>query len=166
MSEASGWHTPLATRLLRLMAHDMHGVFYSAFRAHGYTHLPLPARDGRGYYLRLAYGAALTAWPIAETSVVLTITGAVDLEMYQRREDMQAGRPQYARSFGPEQVFAAHPGTLCALRSSAGGMQVLAVRQREAVPTGTLTFHEHAAVAQRARRVLEGVVVAGAGGAR
>lgn len=166
VADATGWLLPLATRLLSLMKHGMLGAPSGAFLAHGFAHLPLPAHDGRGFYLRLAYGSVMTTWPIASTSVVLTVAGTLDLEMYQRPEDVHAGRPQYARSFAPEQAFAAHPGTLCALQSSAGGVQVLAVTQPEAVPTGALTFNEHAAVAQRARRALADVVGAGVGGAR
>lgn len=166
VADVAGWLTPLVIRLRSLMEQGMPCAPSGAFLAHGYAHLPLPARDGRGIYLRLAHGAAMKPWPVAAASVVLTVSGTVALEMYRRPEDLRAGRPQYARSFGPEQVFAAYPGTLCALQSSTDGMQVLAVTRPEEVSAGTLTFNEYAAVAQRARRALKVLVGAGVGGVR
>ncbi|MEU0836040.1 hypothetical protein [Streptomyces sp. NPDC005969] len=166
VSDATGWLTPLVARLAGLMEHGMPGAPAGAFLAHGYAHLPLPARDGRGIYLRLSFRSGMTPWPVTATSVVLTVAGSVALEMYQRPEDVAAGRPEYVRTFGPEQVFAAHPGTLCALQSSADCVEVLAVTQREAVPAAMLAFDEYAVVAQRARRALRGLVGASSGGAR
>ncbi|MWA07686.1 hypothetical protein [Streptomyces sp. BA2] len=165
VADATGWLTPLAARLLSLMEHGMPCAPSRAFLAHGFAYLPLPAHDGRGLYLRLAHGSVMTAWPIASTSVVLTLMGTLDLEMYQKPEDVQACNPQYVRSFGPEQVFAAHAGTLCGVKSSPSGAQVLAVRQYEAGPAGPLSLSEHADVAQRALRTLERVLDAGTGAA-
>ncbi|WP_405914560.1 hypothetical protein [Streptomyces sp. NBC_00728] len=157
VSDATGWLTPLTTQLLNLMDNGMQGAPVGAFLAHGYAHLPLPARDGRGLYLRMAYGTAVIRWPVAFPSVVLTVHGTLDLEMYPCTEDLLAGRPQYARRFGPEEIFAVHPGALCTLQSSADGLQALAVTQPEAKPASALTFAEHGAVAERARRILEGI---------
>ncbi|MFI9040881.1 hypothetical protein [Streptomyces sp. NPDC053726] len=163
-ADTDGWLAPLISSLAS-MVNGMPDAPTGAFLAHGYAHLPLPARDERGIYLRLAFRTGMTPWPVAATSVVLTVAGTVALEMYQRPEDVAAGRPQYARSFGPEQVFAAHPGTLCALQSTADSMQVLAMTQPEAVPTGMLTFNEYSVVALRARRALRCLVNASTGGA-
>lgn len=168
VAEATGWLAPLVSGLLSLTEQGIPGTTAGAFLAHGYAHLSLPARDGRGVYLRLASGCgyARTPWPVAATSVVLTVAGSVDLEMYQRPEDLETGCSQYARSVGPEQAFAVHAGTLCALRSAAGGVQVLAVAQPDDDPGGVLIFQEKATVVQRARRILENLAGAGVGGAR
>ncbi|MFI7317142.1 hypothetical protein [Streptomyces venezuelae] len=158
VDEATGWLGPLARRLLHLMEDGMIGASSSAFVAHGFAHLPLPACEKRRLYIRLAHGSQMTMWPIASTSVVLTVAGTLNLEMYQRPEDIPADRPQYARAFRPEQALAAHPGTVCALHSSPGALQVLAQRQPEAGPIRPVAFGEHAILAQRARRILERVV--------
>ncbi|MGW7199397.1 hypothetical protein [Streptomyces chryseus] len=166
VADATGWLPQLVTGLHGVLRHGMPAAPSRAYLAHGYAHLPLPARDGCGIYLRMAYGSSMTPWPIASTSVVLTVAGTVALEVYQNAQDMQAGRPQYMRTFRPEEVFAAHPGTQCALQSSAGGVHVLAAAQPEYLAADALTFHEHVAVAQRARRVLAHLVSAGVGGAK
>ena len=165
VTDATGWLAPLITRLLSLVEHGTTDAPSGAFLANGYAHLPIPASDGRGIYLRLANRSVMTPWSVTRTSVILTLAGSVDLDMYLQSEDVKAGRPHYARSFGPEEFMAVHPGTLCALRSSPDGMQILAVKKREHVPM-TLTFNEHAAVVQRARWMLQGIVGVGMGGAR
>ncbi|MGW5736400.1 MULTISPECIES: hypothetical protein [Streptomyces] len=165
VADATGWLTPLAAKLLSLMEKGLTGAPSRAFLAHGFACLPLPALDGRGVYLRLAHGSPMTAWPIASTSVVLTLTGSLDLEMYQGPQDVRTCNPQYVRSFGPGEAFAAHAGTLCQLQSSPTGTQVLAVRQYEAAPAGAMSPFEHADVVQRARRALERVLDAGIGAA-
>ncbi|MFI1677565.1 hypothetical protein [Streptomyces sp. NPDC020607] len=166
VDEATGWLTPLARHLLNLMEDGMIGASSNAFEAHGFAHLPLPACEGRSLHIRLAHGSQMTTWPITCTSVVLTVAGTLDLEMYQRPEDIPANHPQYARAFGPEQALAAHPGTVCALHSSPGAMQVLAQRQPEAGPIRPVAFGEHAILAQRARRILERVAATTEGGVR
>ncbi|MGQ4344103.1 hypothetical protein [Streptomyces sp. SAS_275] len=166
VADATGWHGPLAAQLLDLMEQGMPGAPTGAFFAHGYAHLPLPARDGRGLYLRMAYGSAVTMWPDMPTAVVLAVHGALYLEMYQDAEDLVSGRPQYARHFGPGEFFAVHPGTVCTLQSSAGGLQVLAVTEPEPVPSGLLSFAEHGAVTQRVHRTLKALCAARVGGAR
>ncbi|MGW3633476.1 hypothetical protein ACWD7F_25530 [Streptomyces sp. NPDC005122] len=165
-ADTVGWLDPLTAHLLDLMKTGMPGAPAGAFLAHGYAHLPLPARDGPGLYLRMAYGTAVAAWPVLSPSVVLTVDGTVDLEMFQRRQDLMAGIPQYARRFGPEEFFAVHPGTLCTLQSSAGGLQVLAATEPEPAPSGVLTFAEHGAAAQRIRRALEAIRGAHVSGVR
>ncbi|MET7390480.1 hypothetical protein ACFYPT_38755 [Streptomyces sp. NPDC005529] len=166
VADATGWHGPLAEQLLELVEQGMPGAPAGAFLAHGYAHLPLPARDGRGLYLRMAYGSAVTRWPNTPTSVVLTVHRSLYLEMHQRTEDLVSGRPQYARHFGPGEFFAVHPGTACTLQSSAGGLQVLAVTEPEPVPSGVLSFAEHGAVTQRVHRTLRKICAARVGGVR
>ncbi|MEV0528570.1 hypothetical protein AB0I66_34625 [Streptomyces sp. NPDC050439] len=163
--DVTGWLVPLATRLLGLLEQRTPKA-PNAFLAHGFACLPLTSHDGGSLSLRLAYEPAWTPWPITSSAVVLTVTGSLGLEVYQRPDDVQACRPQYARTFGPEQVFAAHPGTLCALRSSPGAMHVLAAAQPEAGPIGPVPFDGAAVLAHRARWVLQRAVGAGCGGGR
>ncbi|PWJ08005.1 hypothetical protein DKG34_05640 [Streptomyces sp. NWU49] len=147
----AGWLAPSATRILSALAI---GRPACAFLAHGYAYLPVPSVNDHALYLRMAAQSVMTPWPVDAPAVVLTVAGTVDLEVYQEPGDMQAGRPQYARSFGTEQVFAIHPGTLCATQSSIDGVQVLATT-RALTGADELAGDEHAAVAQQARRVLE-----------
>ncbi|WP_210590795.1 hypothetical protein [Streptomyces sp. GESEQ-35] len=156
VSSATGWLGPLAARILSVPSAGTHRPA-DAFLAHGYVHLPLPAPDGRPVYLRLGSRSAMVPWPVLATSVVLTVAGSVALEMYQEVADSLAGRPQYARSFGPEQVFAVHPGTQCATQSSPGGVQVLAAASTSPRVGTSLTGDAYAAAVQRARWVLEGL---------
>lgn len=158
VDEATGWLGPLARRLLHLMEDGMIGASSSAFVAHGFAHLPLPACEKRSLYIRLAHGSRMTTWPITSISVLLALAGTLEVEMYQQAEDIPAERPQYARAVGPEQALAAHPGTVCALHSSPGALQVLAQRQPESGPIRPVAFGEHAIVAQRARRILQRIV--------
>ncbi|MFD6821982.1 hypothetical protein ACFWC5_16650 [Streptomyces sp. NPDC060085] len=166
VANAAGWLSPLAVQLLDLVERGMPGAPAGAFLAHGYAHLPLRARDGCGLYLRMAYGSAVTRWPNMPTAVVLTVHGSLYLEMHQRIEDLVSGRPQYARHFGPGEFFAVHPGTVCTLQSSAGGLQILAVIEPESVPSGLLSFTERGAVIQRVHRTLKDICAAPVGGAR
>ncbi|MFI5990262.1 hypothetical protein ACIBAC_00210 [Streptomyces sp. NPDC051362] len=166
VADATGWHGPLAEQLLDLIEHGTSEAPAGAFLAHGYAHLPLPARDGRGLYLRMAYGSAVTRWPEMPTAVVLTVHGALYLEMYQAAEDVVSEQPQYSRHFGPGEFFAVHPGTVCTLQSSAGGLQVLAVTEPEHVPSGLLSFAEQGAVTQRVHRTLKEICAPRVGGAR
>ncbi|MFD4715334.1 hypothetical protein ACFWN5_37520 [Streptomyces sp. NPDC058430] len=157
-SEAERWLQPLAGSLLDWINADCPGAPPEAFLAAGYAHLPLPATDGQGLYLRLSCGSTWCTWPIAATSVVLTLAGAVDFEMYAQPGDARSSSPQYARSFGPEEAFAAHVGTLCALRSRCYTMQVLATKRPEPVPAdGPRTLHHEDRVVftKRAHRELE-----------
>lgn len=156
VSSASRWLGPLATRILGLLDTGMQQRA-SAFLAHGYVYLPLPAPDGRAVYLRVASHSALEPWPVLATSVVLTLAGTVTLEMYQEVDDSMAGRPQYARALGPEQVFSVHPDTLCATQSSPDGVQVLAALLPTPRSGTSLTEDEYAAVAYRAFWTLEGL---------
>jgi hypothetical protein len=147
----AGWLAPLATRLLSAL--NAGRPTYSCL-AHGYTYLRIPNLDPHVLYLRMAAQSVMTPWPVEAPAVVLTVAGTVELEVYQEPEDMQAGRPQYARSFGPEQVFAVHPGALCATRSSIDGMQVVAASHAIA-DADLLVGDEHAGVVQRVRMTLE-----------
>jgi hypothetical protein len=156
VASTTGWLGPLAARILSVPDTGTHQPA-DAFLAHGYVHVPLPAPGGRAFYLRLASHSAMEPWPVLATSVVLTVAGTVALEMYQEVADSLAGRPQYARSFGPEQVFAVHPGTQCSTQSSPDGVQVLAAASTSARVGTSLTGDEYAAAAQRARWVLEGL---------
>ncbi|AVH54614.1 hypothetical protein C4B68_00830 [Streptomyces dengpaensis] len=115
-------------------------------------------------YLRIAAQPTMTPWPVNTPSVVLTAAGTVALEMYQEPSDLQAHRPQYARSFGPEQVLAVHPGTLCAMQSSDDGLQVLATARTTPDTDERLSGDEYAAAARRARWTLESLTSAPAGG--
>ncbi|MGV4891564.1 hypothetical protein ACSR0Z_34260 [Streptomyces viridosporus] len=89
----------MATRILSALAI---GRPACAFLAHGYAYLPVPSVNDHALYLRMAAQSVMTPWPVDAPSVVLTIAGTVDLEVYQEPGDMQAGRPQYARSFGTD----------------------------------------------------------------
>ncbi|MFJ2566564.1 hypothetical protein ACIO02_27145 [Streptomyces sp. NPDC087568] len=153
MPAPTHWLAPFATRILSALDIGRPRPA-SALLAHGYAYLPIPNVDGHALYLRLAAQCVMTPWPVDAPTVVLTIAGTVALEVYQEPKDMQAGRPQYARSFGAEQVFAVHPGTLCATQSSIDGLQVLAT-SRALVAADELAGDEYAAAARRACWVLE-----------
>jgi hypothetical protein len=155
VSEASSWLAPLAARVLSALNTTAPAPESDAFLAHGHVHLPLPTPDDRAVYLRVAAHSAMEPWPVLATSVVLTVAGTVTLEMYQEVADSLAERPQYARSFGPEQVFAVHPDTLCATQSSADGLQVLATANPMPPAGMLLSGDEYAAAAHRARWALE-----------
>ncbi|GAA3825239.1 hypothetical protein [Streptomyces chiangmaiensis] len=158
----TGWLTALASRVVSVLSSETHGSA-DAFLAHGYAYLPVSVPDRHAVYLRVAAQSAMTPWLVDSPAVVLTAAGTVALEMYQEPSDMQAGRPQYARSFGPEQVFAVHSGTLCATQSSDDGLQVLAAHAT--LDTGErLSGDEYAAAAWRARWVLEELASAPVGG--
>ncbi|MFD7054253.1 hypothetical protein ACFWBS_35660 [Streptomyces mirabilis] len=165
VSSATGWLGPLAARILSVPNSGMPQPA-DAFLAHGYVHLPLPAPGDRAVYLRLASHSAMEPWPVLATSVVLTVAGTVALEMYQEVADSLSGRPQYARSFGPEQVFAVHPGTQCSTQSSPDGVQVLAAASTSPRVGTSLTGDEYAAATQRARWVLEGLAQGAPAGGR
>ncbi|MGW1728884.1 hypothetical protein ACWCQK_39220 [Streptomyces sp. NPDC002306] len=156
VSSAAGWLGPLATRILGVPDFGTCQAA-DAFLAHGYVHIPLPAPGGHAVYLRLASHCAMEPWPVRATSVVLTVAGTVALEMYQEAADALAGRPQYARSFGPEHVFAVHPGTQCSTQNSPAGMHLLVAASASPQAGTLLTDDEYAAAAQRARWVLESV---------
>ncbi|MFF3404300.1 hypothetical protein ACFYW6_38400 [Streptomyces sp. NPDC002659] len=155
-SSATGWLGLLAARILSVPDTGTRQPA-DAFLAHSYVHLPFPAPGGRAIYLRLASHSAMEPWPVLTTSVVLTVAGTVTLEMYEEAADSRAGRTQYARSFGPEQVFAVHPGTHCSTQSSPDGVQVLATASTSPRLGTSLTGDEYAAAAQRARWVLDGL---------
>ncbi|MGI5144269.1 hypothetical protein [Streptomyces sp. CA-106110] len=159
----AGWLAALACRLLSALSSGTPGSA-DAFLAHGYAYLPVLVADRHAVYLRVTAQSAMTPWLVDTPAVVCTVAGTVALEMYQELSDMQAGRPQYARSFGPEQVFAVHPGTLCATQGSDDGLQVLAA-VRPLLDTGErLSGDEYAAAAWRARWVLEELACAPTGG--
>lgn len=165
VSSTVGWLGPLATRVLCVLDTNKHQRA-QAFLAHGYVYLPLPSPDGRAVYLRVTSHSALEPWPVLSTSVVLTLAGTVALEMYQEVDDSVAGRPQYARGFGPEQVFAVHPDTLCATQSSPDGVQVLAAVLPTPRSGTSLTADEYEEAADRAYRTLEGLAHRAPGGDR
>ncbi|MGW0844173.1 hypothetical protein ACWD26_29355 [Streptomyces sp. NPDC002787] len=157
VSEVTGWLIPLAGRILAALDTATPEAGVDAFLAHGYAHLPLPGPDGRTVYLRVASHSAMEPWPVKATSVVLTLAGTVALEMYQEITDAMVGFPLYARRFGPEEVFAVHPDTVCATQSSPDGVQVLATASGDPRPGMLLAGDEYAAASQRARRALEGL---------
>ncbi|MET8218107.1 hypothetical protein [Streptomyces hirsutus] len=153
LPDPTDWLAPLATSVLSALTIGTPRPA-CVLLAHGCAYLPIPSPDDQVLYLRMAVQSVMTPWPVDAPTVVLTVAGTVALEVYQEPGDMQAGRPQYARSFGAEQVFAVHPGTLCATRSSIDGVQVLAT-SRALAGTDALAGDEYAALARRARRVLE-----------
>jgi len=158
------WVTALASGALSVLSSGTQGLADDAFLAHGYAYLRVSAPDRHAVYLRVTAQSVMTPWLVDSPAVVLTIAGTVALEMYQELSDMQAGRPQYARSFGPEQGFAVHPGTLCATQGSDDGLQLLAA-VRPLLDTGErLSGDEYAAAAWRARWVLEELASVRAGG--
>lgn len=162
-SHVLGWRASLASRILSVFDTGSYRADGS-FLAHGYTHLPVSLPDGPTVYLRMAAQSGLLPWPVLATSVVLTIAGALELEMYQEVADSLAQRPYYARVFRPEEVFAVHAETLCATRSSVDALQLLAFASSENLGGSPLTRDEYTRAAQRAREVLESVSLAAAGG--
>ncbi|MER6090023.1 hypothetical protein [Streptomyces bluensis] len=156
VSSATGWLGPFAARVLSALGTGAQEPA-DAFLAHGYVHLPLAAPHGRAVHLRLAAHTAMESWPVLATSVVLTVTGTVALEMYREVADSLQGRPQYARSFGPEQMFAVHPGTQCSTQSSPDGVQVLAAASPTPRVGTLLSGDEYRAAVQRTRWSLEGL---------
>lgn len=150
---ATCWLAPLVTRILGALSTDRPRPAI-AFLAHGHFYLPLPSPDDHALYLRMAAQSVMTPWSVDAPTVVLTVAGTVNLEVYQEPGDMRAGNPQYARSFATEQVFAVHQGTLCATQSSINAVQVLATSGALAC-ADELSSEEYAAAARRARRALE-----------
>ncbi|MEV8568128.1 hypothetical protein AB0436_21545 [Streptomyces sp. NPDC051322] len=163
VAAATGWLAPLTSRILSVL--DT-GTYRSAgaFLAHGYTYLPVLAKADCGVYLRVAAKSSMSPWPVDAPSVVLVVAGTTAMEMYQEPDDLRGGRPQYARSFGAEQVFAVYPGALCATQSSDDGLQILATNRPPADADEALSGDEFAAAARRARWMLESVGSMPAGG--
>ncbi|MFE9559041.1 hypothetical protein ACFYOD_37045 [Streptomyces sp. NPDC006703] len=156
------WLTRFAPTLLALLDQSSMVGPPGPYLAQHHVHLPLRTGDGPSLVLRVASSSAMAAWPVTTPTVVLTLAGTVELEMYRQQEDMEAGRPQYTRRFGPWEVFAAHPGTLCALQSSTGAVHILATGHRPGVPGERLPVTDADDAVARARAVLEaGVTVAG-----
>ncbi|MFD7282152.1 hypothetical protein ACFV80_35275 [Streptomyces sp. NPDC059862] len=151
VAEVTGWLAPLVGRLLSVLDTC---TPLDAFLAHGYV------------CLRVAAHSAMTVWRVPAAAVVLTVAGTVALEMYQDPDGMEGGHPQYVRSFGPEQIFAAHPGTLCATRSSPDGLQLLATDPFAPETVDRLADEECAAAVERVRWTLDGIVGIAAAGER
>ncbi|MFI5799057.1 hypothetical protein [Streptomyces sp. NPDC051677] len=165
-SAAIGWLAPLASRILSVFDTGSYRADGS-FLAHSYVHLPLSLPEGPTAYLRMTAKSGMEPWPVLATSVVLTIAGSLELEMYQEAADSLAQQPHYARTCGPEEVFAVHADTLCATRSSAHALHLLAIAP-SAKPGGSpLNPDEYTRGAHRAREILESVSLnATAGGRR
>ncbi|MFJ3309674.1 hypothetical protein ACIPSA_43060 [Streptomyces sp. NPDC086549] len=159
----TGWLGPLASRILNGFDTRSHQAAGS-FSAYGYCHLPIPVADGQCAYLRLRKEFGWHSWPVLTTSVVLTMAGTVGLEVYQEVAGALAGQPQYVRSFGPEEVFAVHPGTHCSTRSESDNLQVLVTEQPLQAGRSPLSGDEYRAVAGEARRVLERLSLAATAG--
>ncbi|OQR63369.1 hypothetical protein B6E66_13525 [Streptomyces maremycinicus] len=160
-SAAVGWLAPLASRLVSVFNTGSRAD--GSFLAHGYVHLPLVLPDGPAAYLRVSVDPGMEPWPVYTNSVVLTITGSLELEMYQEVADSLAQQPCYARTYGPQEVFAAHAGTLCATRSTAGALHLVAMAPA-ATPGGSpLTPDEYTRAAHGAREILEGVTLSHCG---
>ncbi|MFF7130451.1 hypothetical protein [Streptomyces sp. NPDC008240] len=162
VAATTGWLAPLASRIVHVL--DT-GTCSSAgaYLAHGYAYLPLVVPDDHTVYVRVSHTRGMTPWPVNALSVVLTLAGATQLEMYQKPDDVRAGRPQYVRRFGAEQVFAVHPGALCATQGTVYTVQVLATTEPPAKREEVLSGDAYAAFARRARRRLEALCLAGAG---
>lgn len=164
-SAAVGWLAPLVSRMVSVFDAGSCRA-EGSFLAHGYLHLPLALSDGPATYLRVTAQSGLEPWPVLATSVVLTITGSLQLEMYPEGADSLAQQPHYARTCGPEEVLAVHAKTLCATRSSADALHLLAMAP-SAKPGGSpLTTDEHTGAARRAREALEDVLLTGTAGGR
>ncbi|MEH0576814.1 hypothetical protein [Streptomyces sp. B21-108] len=165
-SASIGWLVPLASWILSVFDTGSYRADGS-FLAHCYVHLPLSLPDGPTAYLRVTAKSGMEPWPVLATSVVLTIAGSLELEMYQEVTDSLAQQPHYARVCGPEEVFAIHADTLCATRSSADALHLL-VMAPSAKPGGSpLNPDEYTKAAHRAREILESVsLTATAGGHR
>ncbi|MGW1396683.1 hypothetical protein ACWD6Q_34065 [Streptomyces nigra] len=152
VSDARAWTAPLAARLLRLLNSPPAS---GPFLAHGYVHISLPVPEQCTAYLRVNDTPTMTAWPVTAPAVLLTLAGVTHLEVYRRADELCSGQPQYARSFGPGEFFAVHPGTLCATQGSDEMVQLLATAGPAAVTGSALAAVTCAAFTQRARRHLE-----------
>lgn len=115
VSAATGWLSPLASRILPLLDTGSARA-EGSFRMDGYAYLPLRTPDACTVYLRVSDTRAMTPWRVHAPVAVLTMAGTTMLEMYRDPDDAQGGRPQYARPFGAGEFFTVHPGTLCATR--------------------------------------------------
>ncbi|MGW0576488.1 hypothetical protein ACWD25_11065 [Streptomyces sp. NPDC002920] len=165
LSHTEGWLGMFASRILSVLNTGTYRADGS-FLAHGYAHLPVELPDGATTYLRVPAQSGLEPWPVFATSVVLTIAGSLELEMYQEVADSLAQEPHYTRVFGPEEVFAVHAETLCATRSSANALHLLVIAPRANPGGSPLTPDEYSSSAHQARKVLEGVSLASAAGGR
>ncbi|MGV9567837.1 hypothetical protein [Streptomyces sp. NPDC003480] len=151
---ASDWLSPLASRVLHLLDTGTYRATGS-FLAHGYAYLPLKTPEECTVYLRVSDTRALTFWPVHAPTAVLNMAGTTVMEMYREPDDEQEGRPQYARTLGTGEFFAAHPGALCATGGTVSTVQVLATSEPVTDREGLLSGEAYAAFAQRGRRYLE-----------
>ncbi|MFF7476992.1 hypothetical protein [Streptomyces sp. NPDC008092] len=153
-SHAEGWLGILASKLLSIFDTGTYRAGGS-FLAHGYAHLLIELPDEPTTYLRVPAQAGLAPWPVLATSVVLTIAGAMELEMYQEVANSLVLQPHYARAFGPEQVFAVHRDTFCGTRSSVDALNLLTIAPPTELGGSPLTGDEYASAAHRAREILD-----------
>ncbi|MEY9937636.1 hypothetical protein [Streptacidiphilus sp. MAP5-3] len=156
--EAADWLLPLTEALLSWLRERESDAPCGVFLGHHCAHIPLPSADGKGLFLRVPLRSTWTAWPIDTTTVVLVVAGEVDVEVYPNQEDLRMGHPQYARSFGPEEVFATHVGTVCALRSRSTSLQVLATPRPGRDSTGIRPLPNASALYEQAERSLERIL--------
>ncbi|CAM5475409.1 hypothetical protein SCANM63S_01771 [Streptomyces canarius] len=154
VSAAAEWLQPLASRVLPLLDTGTYRAA-GAFLAHGFAYLPLQTPDAYTIYLRVSDTRAIARWNVHVPTTVLTVAGATALEMYLNPEDAQSGRPQYARTFGAGEFFAAHPGALYATRTTGSTVQVLATTKPVIDRDGPLYGEAYSGFARQARRYLE-----------
>lgn len=160
---AAGWLSPVASRVLPLLE----TVTYrseGSFLAHGYAYLPLQTPDGFTVYLRVSDTSAVTPWRVHAPAAVLIMAGTTALEMYRESDDTQGDRPQYTRTVGAGEFFAAYPGTLCATWGTAATVQLFVTTEPVVEHEGPLSGEAYASFARRARRYLEQAFLAPAGG--
>jgi hypothetical protein len=122
----------------------------------GLTHLLLASNSADNFtvHLRVAGEGDVTVREAQEKSVVLTLSGSMELEAFRHGGDVDDDTPWYVRQFVPENVYACHPGTLHSIQQSDDAIQLVISRGMHSEPGRALTADECRAVLDRARQTL------------
>lgn len=128
------WAYPMAEHLRGQIAAAGSGRG-TGFQANGHLYLLTGTPEngtagGLTTFLQLSGPGHAAPRQLAGTVVVITLSGSVDLAVYRHQQDIDSQQPHYARTFGPQSIFACHQGTLCCLQSSQDSMQVVVTRDR------------------------------------
>lgn len=122
----------------------------------GLTHLFLAADPADDYSLQVRLAGEGTAEPRdpEEKTVVLTLSGTMELEAFRHAADVDDDTPWYVRQFAPENIYACHPGTIHSVAQSEDAVQLVISRNGTPVTGRPLTADEYRAAAKSTRAIL------------
>ncbi|MFE3505324.1 hypothetical protein ACFXPX_36645 [Kitasatospora sp. NPDC059146] len=134
-----GWLTPATGQLLHLLDHTAPHTPALAAGSHttpGHTLLLLAdaAKGQPALYLRLPDGTPTPPRPADHTSVLLPLTGTLDLALFRHPGDVDQRRPQYLRTLNPGQLAVLHAGATVELTGPADGVQLVLTHHRLTAP--------------------------------